>query len=345
MGKKEWVSYAEIKEKVTMQMVLEKYGLWAGMKKKGQNMASVCPIHKGTNPTQFSVNLEKNIWHCFGDCQSGGNVFDFVIKMEGVELREAALLLQKWFLGAGTASNSENAKKGKGKGRGEARKALDGHLAKSGQGAIEPQGLDEPKPENKPLTFQLKNLDQAHAWFEGQGIGPETVKHFGLGFCSKGIMANRIAIPILDHAGQLVAYCGRAVTDEQAVEEGKYKQPLDFYKSLVVYNLHAQEPGPKALVLVESYKSVWKFHQAGVKRVCALQGASISEEQAEAIIGLLGRGGRAIFMFDGDEAGEKCTEACFKALGNDLWCRAVDYSAHGKKPHHLAQEMIMEVLT
>ncbi|WP_028316606.1 CHC2 zinc finger domain-containing protein [Desulfatibacillum aliphaticivorans] len=344
MAKNGWVSYAEIKEKVTMQMVLEKYGLWDKMKPGGKNLTSVCPIHKGSNPRQFSVNPEKNIWNCFGNCQGGGNVIDFVAKMEGVELREAAFILQKRFLGSGQAQASKEAKKDRGKGRGKAKKAPDGHLVKPGQETLEPQRPEEGEKENKPLTFQLQNLDPGHAWFSEQGIEPETVKHFGLGFCSKGMMKGRIAIPILDHSGQLVAYCGRAITDDQAEEEGKYKQPPDFYKSLVVYNLFGQEKSPKPLVLVESYKSVWKFHQAGVKRVCALQGASISDEQVEALIGFLGHRGKALFMFDVDESGEKCTAACFRAIGSELWCRAVDYSAFGKKPHHLDPEKIKEIL-
>jgi len=70
--KENWVDYKAIKEAVTMQMVLDKYGI--KLKKSGKNYVCCCPIHKGTNFRQFSVNLEKNIWQCFGDCKTGGNV-------------------------------------------------------------------------------------------------------------------------------------------------------------------------------------------------------------------------------------------------------------------------------
>lgn len=335
---KNWVDYKEIKAKVTMQMVLEHYGHWDKMKKSGQNLVSVCPIHQGTNNRQFSVNEEKNIWRCFGDCQDGGNVLDFVAKMEDVDIRKAALLLKGWFFtdpGKMNAHSVQKDEKAKGKDRGEARKAVKNDSAKPPQEA----------PENKPLKFKLQNLDHGYSWFEEKGIAPETAKFFGAGyFGGRGMMNGRVAIPIQDHAGELVGYCGRAVTDDQAREEGKYLLPPNFHKSLVVYNLFRQEPGPKALVLVESYLSVWKLHQAGIGRVCALQGASISKEQAEAILGLLGPGGRILFMFDADESGERCTEACFKALGKDLWCRAVDFSHLGKKPHQLEEGIIKEVL-
>ena len=100
---KNWVDYKEIKSKITMRMVLDRYGITDKLKQSGQNLAGYCPIHKGTNnPRQFSVNPEINIFNCFGDCQSGGNVLDFVAKMEDINIRQAALLLKKWFLSEGT---------------------------------------------------------------------------------------------------------------------------------------------------------------------------------------------------------------------------------------------------
>ncbi|HEA66289.1 MAG TPA: hypothetical protein ENI07_05645 [Desulfobacterales bacterium] len=55
------------------------------------------------------------------------------------------------------------------------------------------------------------------------------------------MMMNRIVIPIHDHQGQIVAYCGRAVNDDQIEKEGKYKLPVNFVKSEVVCNLHRKK--------------------------------------------------------------------------------------------------------
>jgi DNA primase len=95
--KKNWVDFKEIKARATIDMVLEHYGLLEGLKRSGKNLVGRCPIHKGTNPKQFSVNPEKNAFNCFGDCGGGGNVLDFVSKMEEVSIRDAGLLLQDWF--------------------------------------------------------------------------------------------------------------------------------------------------------------------------------------------------------------------------------------------------------
>src|SRR5712691_6365106 len=101
-----WVDYKELKQRVKISAVLGHYGLMENLKRKGENLVGPCPIHKGTNATQFHVSLAKNNFNCFGDCHGGGNVIDFVAKMEGLALRQAALKLQEWFgVGAGEQKN------------------------------------------------------------------------------------------------------------------------------------------------------------------------------------------------------------------------------------------------
>ena len=67
-----WIDFKELKQSVTMEMVLKDYGLWDKLKKSGNNLAGCCPIHKGSNPRQFSVDPVKSIYNCFGNCKSPG---------------------------------------------------------------------------------------------------------------------------------------------------------------------------------------------------------------------------------------------------------------------------------
>ena len=96
---------------------------------------------------------------------------------------------------------------------------------------------------NEPLDYQLAKLVPDHPWFQERGIRAETIEEFGLGYNTnpRGLTGGRIAIPIHNARGELVAYCGRAVTPEQEAE-AKYKLPDEhhFKKSLEVYNLHRQ---------------------------------------------------------------------------------------------------------
>jgi hypothetical protein len=80
----------------------------------------------------------------------------------------------------------------------------------------------EKEEANKPLGFRLEKLDQAHPYLSDRGLTPETVMEFGLGFCAKGMMANRIAIPIRNPEGKVVAYAGRT-PEEPTGDVAKYK--------------------------------------------------------------------------------------------------------------------------
>ena len=91
-----WVNYRELKEAVSLEQVLDHYGLLANMTRRGDNLEGACPIHGGHSPRQFRVSLSKNAYHCFS-CEAGGNILDFVAAMEDVETRPAALLLVDWF--------------------------------------------------------------------------------------------------------------------------------------------------------------------------------------------------------------------------------------------------------
>ena len=96
--KKDWVDFQAVKAAVTMQMVLDHYGV-NGLKRFGEDLRGPCPIHRGNiNTKHLSVNPSKNGFKCFASsCGARGNVLDFVAAMEHCTVRDAALKLQDWF--------------------------------------------------------------------------------------------------------------------------------------------------------------------------------------------------------------------------------------------------------
>jgi len=100
-------------------------------------------------------------------------------------------------------------------------------------GGDPPPQTSAPVP-NKPLTFELK-LDPDHSWFAEAGIWPETVREFGLGFCSKGVMGGRIAFPIRNAEGELVGYAGRRPGDAPPEGQPLWRYPSGLDLSQVVY--------------------------------------------------------------------------------------------------------------
>ena len=294
-----WVDFKEIKQKVTMKMVLDYYGVFDALKPSGNNLVSCCPIHKGSNPRQFSVSLEKNLWHCFGRCNQGGNVIDFTAMMQygntdRPSIRKAGLLLKKIFLSEGKSAPRKKS-----------------------------PSTDNPNP---PLRFQLA-LEPNHPYFSEIGLSPETIEHFGLGFCNKGLMKDRIAAPIHNQEGQLVAYCGLAITPEQIETQGLYKYPETFLKSEIVYNLHRQNQEKSELIVVNSALSVWQLCEAGFANSVALMEEPFSEAQEKAILNVLGVESRVILVTDADKDGIPWAEGWLPRLARKKPVRIMNLDA------------------
>lgn len=329
-----WVDYKEIKSTVTMEMVLKHYGVLEALSKvEGKNALGCCPIHHGTDPHQFSVCLTRNIWRCFGSCDAGGNVLDFISMIEGgISIRNAALFMKRHFLdtresppvqeNAPTATKKDQPK----------------------PVTTEEKG-DPPATEvNPPLPFTLKTLTTDHLFFAENGISQETVTYFGLGFCKKGLLKDRIVIPIHDHQGRLVAYCGRSITDEQEKLEGKYKMPRGFVRSALVFNLHRLKNDESPLLVVEDFISALKAHQHGLRNVVALMGSNIGKGQEEAIFGHIGAAGRLLLLFSASEYSQKCADECLALFSGRLFVKKIDITPYAETPCQLSAEQLRSLI-
>jgi DNA primase len=149
---------------------------------------------------------------------------------------------------------------------------------------------------NAPLDFELQRLESDHPYLRERGFTEETVKRFGLGYCQRGLMKGRIAIPLHDAEGALIGYAGRIVDEEADTPRYLFPGSRDhngtrheFRKSAFLYNGFRVE-NPTRLVVVESFTAVWWLTQAGITNVVALMGASCSETQAGLLRDLVPRG-------------------------------------------------------
>jgi DNA primase len=154
-------------------------------------------------------------------------------------------------------------------------------------------------------------------------------------------MRSRIAIPILDEHGDLVAYAGRAVDDSFAQEKGKYRLPDGFKKSAVLFNLNrAKEHADQGGVVVEGFFDCFKVFQAGFPNVVALIGSTLSEHQEQL---LLDHFDRLDLMFDGDDAGTKCLREFYGRLRQRLYLREIHLDP-GEQPDNLSEERIRNLI-
>ncbi len=296
-----WVDFKALRQKLDFEDVLRHYGV--EVKRKGNQHHGFCPLpnHNGKRNSQsFSANLERGIFQCFG-CGAKGNQLDFAALMEkinpedGSALREVAARLQTRF-----CIEREATFRG---GREPSQPEKKSH----------PKGPPVVRAINPKLDFELQGLDPEHPYLRNRGIKPETIKRFGLGFCSRGLLKDRIAIPLHDVIGALIGYAGRLVDDSRANDSiPRYLFPgerirgnavFEFRKTCFLYNGSRIKAPVDDLIVVEGFASVWWLTQQGLPAVVATMGADCSERQAELIVSHVKSSGRVWVISDGDKAG------------------------------------------
>ena len=328
-----WINFKELREKIRIADVLRQHNVQ--LKVRGEKATGLCPLP--THPTRndakkrspsFSVHLGKGIWHCFG-CGAKGNVLDLGARLEGLDpddplqLRRAALKLAETF---GIECERPNE-------RITVSKATAKRPDSVTPPPVDPTIVADPASRivvNEPIDFELKNLDPQHPYLADRGFAAETIEHFGLGFCSRGMMKDRIAIPIHDPVGRLVGYAGRLVDDNQIdTEHPRYLFPgqrrrddvvHEFRKSMLVYNLHRLGGRVHDLLVVEGFASAWWLHQNGYPNAVSLMGSSCSAEQASLIAHHLTDDGRIWLLPDGNGAGAQMAAQALPLLAFYRFC-------------------------
>ena len=330
-----WVSFEEIKQTVSLEMVINHYRIEL-RRVNAATLRGKCPLPmhgSDTSRASFTATLTKGVggvWACQShSCinarggKRGGNALDFVATMEQCSIRDAAGKLQEWF---GTPS------------RGQQPVPTRNAAEKSAELVSKKESVNG-EGENKPLTFTLQGIDPAHPYLTDRGITKETAEAFGVGFFSgRGSMSGRVVIPIHNERGELVAYAGRSIDGS----EPRYKLPRGFHKSIELFNLHwaIGESGVSSrVVVVEGFFDCMKVSQAGFPCV-ALMGSSLSEAQE----GLLARHFKnACIMLDGDEAGNRAMDELLVRLGRRMWVWAAVLPG-GTQPDQLSAGELSDVL-
>jgi len=321
-----WVDFRTIKASVPIERILARYG--ATLKLSGiGHLRGVCPLPTHTSDKtrlSFIVNVDKNVWACqSASCVSdrggkiGGNNLDLIVAMEGCSIYQAALVLEEWF---GVGDRQTNSGSGPG--------------LKMGSNHRSPAIL-----ENKPLPFVLSDLDFQHPYLLHRRISSQTARHFEAGYYSgPGTMASRVAIPIHNRDGKLVAYAGRSIDDSLP----KYRFPAGFRKSQELYNLHRVLASAhcKRVIVVEGFFDCWKVYQSGFPSVVALMGCALSTIQASF---LEAHFDEVTLLLDGDLAGKTATAIIGKRLYHKLRIQ-VGHVPIGTQPDRLSKQELTSLV-
>lgn len=307
------------------------------LKKKGRNYFGLCPFH-GENTPSFSVAPDKQIYRCFG-CGAGGNVFSFLMDLEGLPFIEVVQLLAertgKDIPKLSSVSENKNPRSEKEEKLFELHELLNKfyhHLlvnTKEGQKALsylENRGITTEAIQSFQLGYAPGSWDFVKNYLEKKGYSTSLLEESGVivrssqGDKTFDRFRDRIMFPIHDHSGNTVAFSGRVI--ESSDNEPKFinspETPI-FKKGNLFFNYHrarAEIRKKDSCILFEGYADVISAYNAGIKHVLATMGTSLSDEH----IRILKRNVNTVLLcFDADNAG---VEAAYRA-GNLLESNAI----------------------
>jgi DNA primase len=299
----------------------------------GGNLKGLCPFHDEKSPS-FQVSPAKGFYHCFG-CQEGGDVIDFVQKIDHRTFAEAVEQLAGQYNIELRYTEGGYTKTGE---RGERTRLLEAHKVAA---AYFVEQLGTPGAAKGREFLDSRGFDGAAVEKFGVGYAPESwegmVRHLrGRGFTDKEILTgglasegrrgamdrfrHRLMWPIADLSGDVIGFGGRRLTDDPDTPKYLNTPETPIYKkSSVLYGLdiaRREIVKQERAVVVEGYTDVMACHVAGVPTAVATCGTAFGEEHIKILRRLLSDrnqflGCEVVFTFDGDSAGQKAALRTF----------------------------------
>ncbi len=322
----------EIKRRLDIADVI---GGYIQLKQAGRNRKGVCPFHQEKTPS-FMVSPEKGIWHCFG-CDQGGDVFGFVMKMEGLEFRDALEMLAKK-AGVELKPRSGGGRTGDLKKRlyevtELAAKYYQQTLIKNAEALnyLKSRGITRDGIRSFQIGYAPDSWEALTQFLLNKRFTQEELIKAGLASKNarglRDLFRARIMLPICDNQGRPVGFSARLLQDDGKSGPKYLNTPetLLYNKSHLIYGLHLAKEAIREndeVVFVEGNLDVIASHQANLKQAVASSGTALTVDQLRTVSRLAKN---VKIAFDSDKAGLAATQRAIElAQGLDLVVKIID---------------------
>jgi DNA primase len=307
---------SEIKQRIDIVELVSDY---VPLQKAGRNLKGLCPFHSEKHPS-FFVFPEQQTWHCFGACGTGGDVFSFVMKKDGIDFSEAlSLLAQRAGITLGPPTMPSKPEDGEREELfqiNEAAAAYYHHLLLDTKaGEIARSYLSKRKValetiKQARLGFAPDSWEATKKYLMGKGYKEGKLIEAGLVIAKEGgsydRFRNRLLFPICDIQGRVIGFGARAL-DESLPKYINSPQTSVFDKGASLYGIDKAKDAIRrenSVIIVEGYTDVLMAHQHGWRNVVASMGTSMTEKQV-AIAKKLTK--NIVLALDADAAGQEAT--------------------------------------
>jgi DNA primase len=309
----------DLKERVRDAIdIVDLVGGYISLKRSGRGLVGLCPWHDDSRPS-LQVNHERQTFRCWV-CDIGGDVFNFVMRMEKLEFREAieqladraGIEMPRGRAGLPTDDKAALVRICTWAAERFHACLLSAPEAGPARDYLAGRGLDQ----NTIGHFQLGFAPQAWDWLLRQasaaGFQPQDLARAGLvverqergGHYDR--FRGRAMFPIRDPQGRCIAFGGRVLpgSDDPAKYINSPETPL-FSKSSMLYGLDTAREAMAAsrrAIVVEGYTDCLAARQAGIGDVVAVLGTALGERHAKLIRRYADR---IVLLLDGDDAGRR----------------------------------------
>lgn len=306
----------EIKGRLDIVDIVSDY---ATLQKSGRNFKAICPFHTEKTPS-FFVFPERGTWHCFGSCGTGGDIFSFIMKQEGIDFGAALRILAER-AGVTLVSKQEERNVDKETERLYLINAaaaqyfhhllLNAKAAETARHHLSERGISKEIIDIFELGFSPNSWDALYQHLKSRGYESDTMVSAGLSIAKEGggfrdLFRNRLMIPIRNEDGKVVGFGARTL-DNTTPKYLNSPQTAIFDKSSLLYGIDRAKGAIREqglAIIVEGYMDVLTAHQHSMANVVAPMGTSLTHKQLE-IIKRLTR--NLALALDADAAGEQAT--------------------------------------